>query len=229
MKYISSTNSLYQKLVKQSVDNLKSNSKECDISSHLTLPIRTLQSGQIMPLHEVFNTGNEALSRTFIKVMGSMSSISDIIEECNRRWPPLLYGDKDKVKYNNLKLYLLQHVFFLKEAAIATNCGEEVNVKNVYIPNHNKNLYKFDEKTREIEGYYLFIGNKVDILIVGKPIKNNEIVIEPFEFQNLKNFPLKDEIIRIQSWVKKKQITTKGLKLTMIDNDSDVFTNPLEE
>ena len=220
---------MYQMLAKQSAANLKSNSKEVDISLDLTIPIRTLQSGQIMPLHEVFNTGNEALSRTFIKVMESMSSISDIIEECNRRWPPLLYGDKDKIKYNNLKLYLLQHVFFLKEAAVVTESGQDMNVKNAYIPNHKKKLYKFDEKTREIEGYYLFIGNKVDLLIVGKPIKNNEIVIEPFEFSNIKDFPLENEITSIKNWVKNKQITTKGLKLTMIDNNSDVLTNPLEE
>lgn len=216
MKYLIKTNDTYASLINEAGDVITKDKQNYDFNEGLCLPVRTILSKEIMPIHEVFNTGTNSLAKTITDCL-RLGSVTDAIKEVAKRWPPLLKEGNVDDQIQALRKILLQHSFFLNNPFIQKDSGSTISTKQAYFQTNSKDYYDFDEKTRQIEGYYVIIGRETDVFLVGTPLKNNETIVKHFSESQLETFPLPKHIPSIKKFIKQKQININGISLTTVN------------
>lgn len=169
------TTKLIDKLIanghKASFKNIK------DVQYDLIHPLRLMKHNQIMPLNLLFNSKSESFSKISMDRLQKECNPFEATETLSKSSPlflqEILQGDASTftAQLNTSFFRLYMHSFYLNGGNIKTKHGSLGKTKTVFVPIKYEQYCNFDEKIRPVDGYYIFIGDKVNsIVIQGKPL-----------------------------------------------------------
>jgi len=220
MTYADQQNKLYQRILRGAIPKFKKEFKDIPSDPDLCHPIRSVSTYEIMPLHMVFNTANKNFPRDVLNALNANPSIFEAVEFCANQTPVLVNtllegGDETfETQVTGAVKLLLMHAFFSSEAHVVDEKGEKTNTRILYKKINTEQMHVFKEKSRYIEGYYLFIGDETTtIALMGKPIKNSEQLCEIFYDFTLNEFPLNDEVEFIKLSIKNGSAKVKAISI----------------
>lgn len=201
MRYLGECNKLYQSVVQEAERSLKVVKSLSTSEMSLDHPARLLATHEVMVLHTILNTGHEVAARNVTRALMKFISPIDAAVYCIKVSPLYVNNDMENIndtfedQFNNFLKLIYFHSYILNGGYIENASGSERESKVIYKKITNEVMYKFGEKTRMVDGYYLFIGAKEStVVLAGKPIKNNETLVAFFSTKSLTEFPDREQV-----------------------------------
>lgn len=230
MEYLTQANEAYKQAIFRAERKLTKGVLDRQENLTLAHPLRVMQSANIMPLHIVFNTGNQALPRMLLKLLLE-SNPYDTIEVAIKKTPLLINNFLPdsyvtfKEQVNSFIKLTYPHSFLLQGGHIQKNSGVEVDTNSVFFKVENGELYDFDEKIRTIDGIYAFKGKTPIIVLTGKPIKKAELAAKPYLIEQIKHLAHLPAVKAAMDYLDGQKVKTKSIaqQYTKSNSLSDIL------
>lgn len=231
-KYIAPYNKLYHAVVQGAVESIQQAFKREVTTEASCSPIRMVRSCNLFPLHILFNSYNDVLSKSILKELFKNSSLLTALKRLDWKHRGVLINKnlehaKETLKdqQESLLLTLYSHAFLIKGGHILSENGSLHKTTCAYVKANHATTYAFDDKTRTIDGFYIFTGAPFCIVLIAQPLTKQQMkeqgALNPgvnisciFDETNMEQFPLRSHLCAIRQWVERGYITEKTVSMS---------------